>query len=59
MPTWQVNGHAEKRVTLKARHNSNDELPYEKKQFFLLPRQLREYMLDLCGVHHFSRVVFW
>jgi hypothetical protein len=52
--------YADKQVTPKARHNSHDEAPYEKnKGSSKLPRQLHDYILDLRGVHHFSRVVFW
>ena len=52
--------YADKQVTQTARHNSHDEVPYEKnKGSSKLPRQLHNYMLDLRGVHHFSRVVFW
>jgi hypothetical protein len=51
--------YADKQVTPKARHNSHDEAPYEKnKGSSKLPRQLHDYILDLRGVHHFSRVVF-
>jgi len=37
MPTGQVYGHAmnaypDKQVTAKARHNSHDEVPYEKRK---------------------------
>ena len=52
--------YADKQVTPKARHNSHDEVPYEQnKGSSKLPRQLHDYILDLRGVHHFSRVVFW
>ena len=52
--------YADKQVKSKARHNSHDEVPYEKsKCCSKLPRQLRDDILDLRGVHHFSRVVFW
>ena len=44
--------YADKPVTLKARHC---KVP---KRCFKLPRQLRDYMLELRGLHHFSRVVF-
>ena len=52
--------YAEKQVTLKARHDCHDEVPYEKKKkgSSKLPRQLHDYILDLRGVHHFPRVVF-
>ena len=51
--------YADKQVTTKARHNSHDEAPYEKNQgSSKLLRQLHDYILDLRGVHHFSRVVF-
>ena len=47
-------------VTPKARHNSHDEVPYEKnKGSSKQPRQLHDYILDLRGVHHFSHDVFW
>ena len=52
--------YADKQVTPKARHSIHDEVRYEKnKGSSKLPRQLHDYILDLRGVHHFSRVVFW
>ena len=53
--------YADKQVTPKARHNSRDEVPYEKKTKVLpnYPGKLTRLYTRLRGVHHFSRVVFW
>ena len=42
--------YSDKQVTPKARHNSHDEVPYEKnKGSSKLPRQLHDYILDCVG----------
>ena len=42
--------YADKQVTPKARHNSRDEVPYEKnKGSSKLPRQSHDYILDCVG----------
>ena len=57
---WPCHEHySDKQVSLKARHSSHGEVPYEKKNNSCskLHRQLRDDMLDLRGMHHFSHRV--